>query len=157
MKTLRLLTAVAIAVASVAAVAAQAPKEPPPPPEAGTLDVRCWDNDGKEMCVPVSILKATFATYEAGSVSPLAIEQNEHLATYRRWREADAQLVQCRSALLPLQAPRESEAIEAQQRRLVESAKAAAPPGTVFDEATGKYITKPPAKPEEKPKGGGGQ
>ena len=118
----------------------------------------CGQIDGATVCVPVSIFAATFASWKPGDISPLAAEQADHADTYARWRNAEHQLAQVRAELSKLSAPKESEGIDTIRANWLKSVQAAAPPGMVFDEKTGKYVPKPAEAPAagDKPKTGGG-
>lgn len=101
---------------------------------------------GATLCVPLSVLRATFEGWKDGDISPLAREQAAHADTYARWRNAEHELAKVRAELMKLSAPKEAEGLDQVRAAWLKSVQDAAPPGTVFDEKTGKYVPKPAAK-----------
>lgn len=98
----------------------------------GGSDTVCWpksETDQTSVCVPLSVLRATFAGHTADAISPLATEQLDHLRSIDSLRQAETALVRCMTTVAA-----------GQRDQLLASIVAAAPSGTVFDPAVGRYV-----------------
>lgn len=120
---------------------------------SNVVDERCWSTSaGAEICVPVSVLQATFARWQPGDISPLSQEEAAHFDTFAKWQNAEHVIAKLRAEVASLRMPVASDDLERRRKIWLDGVKAAAPPCTVFDEVLGKYVPKTGCTPD---KGGG--
>lgn len=103
----------------------------------------CWPlkhGDLPMVCVPMTILRATFAGYEAGQPSPLHVAQQQLISAQIQYAQELEAHRACEGALGPLQAKAHSDVLAKQQAALTAALEAAAPTGTTWDAKARRYV-----------------
>lgn len=122
----------------------------------------CWASEsGTQVCVPLSVMRATFSTYVKDGPSPISAYRQDLITTQQQLAEEIRKHRECEGILGPLQANQHAQLLQQQQAMLDKTNADAAPDGMLWDTKTQRYISKPPAPklPAEKPadpKGGRG-
>ena len=110
----------------------------------------CWQGkNGKTQCVPVTIVRETFADYQTDAAPPTNQLKQVIISANAQYSDALRQFRECQAVLAPLQAAEHQRQLSDQQTQITESNKAAAPAGKEWDPATGKYG--PPKLPVPSP------
>jgi hypothetical protein len=112
---------------------------------AQTASAVCWSKaDGAEVCVPLSVMRATFPNgYATGDPSPLHLAQQNVLAVQIQYAQELEARRQCEGTLGPLQAKAHAAVLSEQQDRLTAAEAEAAPPGMTWDAKTRRYVVTP--------------
>lgn len=146
--------AIAVTGLSVLGIGAADAQAPAGGSVANVCFPRTADMGSPMLCVPMSVLQATFTDYQPGQPAPtLAIRQAlinvqvELAETLRLER-------QCEGQLGPLAAQAHTEALKQQQAALDKALTTSAPPDTAWDAEAQRYVPKP-AKGANPGRGGG--
>ena len=106
----------------------------------GQTDKLCWAvSDGKEQCVPLSIVKATFDGYVDGDAPPVNQLRQALINAQLQFANQLKLYRECVGQLGPLQAGEHQRQLQRDQDQLNDDNRKAAPVGTEWDPATGKY------------------
>jgi len=123
------------------------------PPEA-----ICFQGDSGQQCIPLSVMKTTFAGYQDGAPAPTNALRQDLITTQGQLAETLKQFRNCEGTLGPLQAEQHGKLLQQQQNLLDTDNAKAAPDGTAWDPKAQKYVPKPaqaPAPPATPKKDGG--
>ena len=114
----------------------------------------CFQGEAGKQCVPLSVVRATFASYQDGGAPPTLALRQDLITTQSQLAETLKQFRNCEGTLGPLQADQHSKLLQQQQQLLDNENAMAAPVGMAWDPKQQKYVVKAPETTPAK-KGGG--